>query len=128
MITLGPYALGVMRDLPHGRNNPWLLPGRRSGEHLVNLQDAWQMIRTRAGIKDMRLYDLRHTYASILAGDFKESLPRIGQILGHSSPLTTARYVHRVENRLRGVVHAMDAKFAELFNAAETRMKEEEKA
>jgi integrase len=114
-IMLGPYTLGVIRDLPRYRGNPYLLPGRRCGEHVVNMQEVWGRIRKRAGLEDVRLYDLRHTYASILAGDFKESLPRIGKLLGHSSPLTTARYVHLTENPLRDVVNAVDAKIAGLF-------------
>ena len=126
-LMLGPHGLAVVQNLPVRRGNPFLFPGRRSGGHVTTLQKTWERIRKRAGLEDVRLYDLRHTYASKLAEDFNQSLPKIGKLLGHSSVATTQRYVHLQPNPLRGVVHAMDAKFAELFKAAETRIKEEEK-
>jgi integrase len=125
-LMLGPHGLAVVQNLPVRRGNPFLFPGRRSGEHVATLQKTWERIRKRANLEDVRLYDLRHTYASKLAGDFNQSLPKIGKLLGHSSPATTQRYVHFQNEPLRGVVHAMDAKFGELFKAAELKVKKEE--
>jgi integrase len=125
-LMLGPHGLAVVQNLPVRRGNPFLFPGRRSGEHVATLQKTWERIRERANLQDVRLYDLRHTYASKLAWDFNQSLPKIGKLLGHSSPATTERYVHFLHEPLRGVVHAMDAKFGELFKAAELKVKKEE--
>jgi integrase len=51
----------------------------------------WRMLRVEAGIEDVRLHDLRHNYAS-LAFRSSETLPMIGNLLGHRNSSTTARY------------------------------------
>ena len=56
-----------------------------------------------AGIEDVRLHDLRHSFASVLASK-GASLPMIGALLGHSNPLTTARYAHLFQDPLRTLV------------------------
>ena len=57
------------------------------------VDDAWKCIRARAGLEDVRIHDLRHSYAS-RALALGESLPMIGKLLGHSQVETTARYAH----------------------------------
>ncbi len=72
-----------------------MFPGRIRGEHLTlfGLEGAWERIRTMAGLEDVRLYDLRHTFASAAAAG-GDSLPIIGALLGHRNPETTQRYAH----------------------------------
>jgi site-specific recombinase XerD len=53
-----------------------------------------------AGLRDLRVHDLRHSYASFLASAGL-SLPTIGALLGHSQPATTARYAHLFDDPLR---------------------------
>ena len=125
-IVLGPRGLKIVQGLPVYRGNPFLFPGRRSGTHVTNLQDAWERIRTRAGLKDVRLYDLRHTYGTKLGGDYNQSLSNIGKIMGHRNPSTTQGYVHPEQNQ--GVIEAMDAEFDELFKKAEDKLKKGEDA
>lgn len=73
--------------------NPFVLPGDRRGGHFIGIQKAWQRIRARALLTDVRLHDLRHCYAStaVAAG---ESLYLVGTILGHQHASTTQRYAH----------------------------------
>lgn len=106
LLRLGKPAMEVLKTLPIYAGNPYLLPGHKRGAHLVNLHDAWERIRTRAQLSGVRLYDLRHSYASLLAGGMRESLPVIGALLGHKRVQTTARYVHFAEDPLRGVADA----------------------
>lgn len=54
---------------------------------------SWRDVAAVAGCPDVRLHDLRHTWASVLLGR-GVSLPVIGGLLGHSSPAMTARYAH----------------------------------
>jgi integrase len=54
---------------------------------------AWTNVRRRAGIRDLRLHDLRHTHGSYLAMMGK-TLPEIMQALGHKSPAVALRYTH----------------------------------
>jgi integrase len=68
--------------------------------HLVEIKKAWASITKAAGISDLRLHDLRHSYASALASS-GATLPLIGALLGHSSPTTTARYAHLFQDPMR---------------------------
>ena len=63
----------------------------KPGSHLTNIDEAWLPLRARAGLEDVRLHDLRHSYAS-RALALGEGLPMIGKLLGHKIVRTTARY------------------------------------
>jgi Phage integrase family. len=58
---------------------------------MVNIEKPWRRIRKDAKIDDVRLHDLRHSFASVAAGG-GHSLIVIGKLLSHSQPATTARY------------------------------------
>ena len=92
-IYLNPFAVDVLRSLPRLDGNPFVICGGRNGRHLVNLEKPWRGIRARAGLEDVRLHDLRHSFASVAAASGL-SLPIIGKLLGHTQPQTTARYAH----------------------------------
>jgi integrase len=84
------------------RVEPFLFPaikGRR-GKPMSSLEGPWKMICTEAGLSDIRVHDLRHSFASILASG-GASLPIIGAMLGHSQAATTARYAHLLDRPLR---------------------------
>ena len=57
----------------------------------------------KAGIKNFRFHDLRHTAASYLAAN-GATLLEIQHILGHKTPAMTARYAHLVESHVEDVV------------------------
>ena len=92
-VLLNAAAMQVLAGLPRSDDNPYVIQGRRSGEHLVNLQLPWRRIRQRADLEDVRIHDLRHSFASIGAG-LGLGLPMIGALLGHTQPATTQRYAH----------------------------------
>lgn len=90
---LSPSAAGVLDALPRKPGDEWVIPGRVPGTHMRKLDNAWRTIRARAGLHDVRLHDLRHSFAS-RALALGESLPMIGRLLGHRQIKTTARYAH----------------------------------
>ena len=92
-VALPAPALQVLESLPRQDGNPFVICGRRTGARLVNLQKPWSRIRERAGISDVRLHDLRHSFASIGASGGM-GLPLIGSLLGHKQAQTTMRYAH----------------------------------
>ena len=65
----------------------------------MNLQKAWRRIRRLAKLDDVRIHDLRHSFASVAAAQGL-SLPVIGALLVHSQPATTARYAHLAQDPL----------------------------
>ena len=82
------------------QGNPFVIAGEKPGAHLVNLQKSWNRIRARAGLEDVRLHDLRHSYASVGATGGL-SLLYVGKLLGHTQASTTQRYAHLAEDPVR---------------------------
>ena len=93
MAPLTPEVEMVLDGIPRLEGNPWVIVGGRPGTHLANIDEAWLPLRARAGLVDVRLHDLRHSYAS-RALALGEGLPMIGKLLGHKKVRTTARYAH----------------------------------
>lgn len=96
-VPLSPPAARVLADRPRESGTPWVLPGTIAGQHLKTIEGPWNKVRARAGLDDVRLHDLRHSFAS-RALALGESLPVIGKLLGHSEIQTTARYSHLAED------------------------------
>ena len=93
MVPLSGATVSVLSALPRPEDNPWVIVGRKPGAHLTDLQHPWRRIRARADLDDVRIHDLRHSFAS-RALALGESLPMIGKLLGHTQVQTTARYAH----------------------------------
>lgn len=122
-IHLSEPALAVIANLPRVAGNPHVIVGKKEGGHWVNLRKVWVRLREAAGIEPaplangktehMRIHDLRHSYASVVAGS-GASLLMIGKLLGHTNPQTTARYAHLVDD----VLKEQNNKAGEHFTAA----------
>jgi len=91
LLPLPRPLVAVLRRLPRMAGCPYVFPGRNGHGHLVNVDRAWDRIRTTAGVPDVRIHDLRRTVGSWLAGS-GESLPLIGKVLNHRDVTTTAIY------------------------------------
>lgn len=96
-IALSAPAVEILCALPKQDRNPFVICGRKTGAHLVNLQKPWRRIRKAALIEDVRIHDLRHSFASVAASGGM-SLPLIGALLGHTQPQTTHRYAHLADD------------------------------
>ena len=96
-VPLSPAAIRVLTALPRRPDNPWMFPGRVRGTRLRTLNASWMVVRKEAGLEDVRLHDLRHSFAS-RALALGESLPMIAKLLGHTQIQTTARYAHLARN------------------------------
>lgn len=94
-IYLSPPILEIFKAIPREEKNEYVIWGRKKESHLINLQKPWVRIRNKAGLQNVRLHDLRHTFASVAAASGL-SLPIIGALLGHKQTQTTARYAHLV--------------------------------
>ena len=102
-IPLSPEAVVVLRRRLEERDAPgrivalrrdkYVFKGGGNQAHIGRLERDWREIRASAGLEDMRIHDLRHSYASMLIAEGL-SLPIVGSMLGHSSPSMTARYAH----------------------------------
>ena len=92
-IALNAAAIDLIGRLPSRGKSAWLFPSPRTDKPCQSLYYPWERIRKRAGLHDLRLHDLRHSYASNLVNG-GVSLYVVQQLLGHSNPRTTQRYSH----------------------------------
>ena len=113
VVHLGEPAIAVLRDIQRQDENLWVIAGRKEGGHLTDLQHPWRRIRARAGLDDVRIHDLRHSFASggLLVG---EGLPMIGKLLGHTQVQTTARYAHLANDPVKSAANRIATRIAEV--------------
>ena len=99
-VALSPAAVRVLSVIPRHADNPWVVSGRKPGTRLGNPNASWLVVRARADLEDVRLHDLRHSFAS-RALALGESLSMIGKLLGHRKVQTTARYAHLAQDSMK---------------------------
>jgi integrase len=112
-VPLNPPALALLATLHEKRGGEgFVFPGHRSETgHLCDLIGPWNNIRRQAQLEGRtRIHDLRHTFASYLAG-IGTPLTMIGKLLGHTRSETTERYAHLHDEPLRAATEA----FGNLF-------------
>ena len=105
-VWLSSPARGILDGLP--RRSAWIFPARRKRSHFspAMLDSFWHKARGEAGLSDVRLHDLRHSYASvaILNG---ATVPTIARLLGHNDTATTLKYTHLNHTAIREAVKAV---------------------
>lgn len=106
VIVLSARAAEILRRLPRVKDNAYVFPGKKAGKQVNGLSKFWQRVRKQAMLEDVRLHDLRHSFASqaVMNG---ASLPMIGALLGHRSTATTARYAHLIDAPLRDIANGV---------------------
>ncbi len=113
VVHVGDPAIAVLRGIDRQEDGPWVIAGRKPGNHLTDLQHPWRRIRARAELEDVRIHDLRHSFASggLLVG---EGLPMIGKLLGHTQVQTTARYAHLANDPIKSAANRIASRIAEV--------------
>ena len=107
-IPLPMAARAVLAELPRTAGNPFIIEGRWGDTHITDLQRPWRRIRERAGLGDVRIHDLRHTYASVaVAGGIP--IQMVGRLLGHTQLQTTLRYAHLADDPVRAAAEQNSA-------------------
>ncbi len=93
MVWLSSPARRILDE--HPRTTPWVFPSSRTGTsiHTATVELFWRHLRSEIGLQDVRLHDLRHTFASI-AVMRGENILTVGRLLGHNDPGTTLKYTH----------------------------------
>jgi integrase len=112
-IQLGTPAVELLENLPHKPWNPYVIAGKKQGQHFIGLPKIWSKLRKKAGLEDVRLHDMRHNFAS--EGEKSGlSIPIIAKLLGHRELRTTEKYIHTTQDPVK---QAAD-KVAEKINGA----------
>ena len=98
-LYLGSAARDLLAALPRNHDD-WVFPDKHGTGHAEIGWPRWAGIRAKAGLSDIRLHDLRHTFASHAAMN-RVTLPTIGKLLGHALLETTERYAHLGDTSVR---------------------------
>ena len=123
VVHLGQPAGEVLEKIERIEGNPWVIVGTKPGARLTDLQPFWQRVRARAGLKDVRIHDLRHTFASTAVAS-GQGLPMIGKLLGHTQVQTTARYAHLAADPIRDAADQVASNIAASLNHAASARQE----
>lgn len=105
-VVIGAPAMEVLASVPRIEGCDFVIAGDKPGQPRSDLKRPWVMIRRAAGLDNVRLHDLRHTYASHGAAAGM-GLTVVGRLLGHADVKTTNRYSHFDADPLRRAANAI---------------------
>ncbi|NDF98936.1 MAG: site-specific integrase [Chitinophagia bacterium] len=89
----------LIGSLPSKNKSAYLFPNPRTGKPYKSFFYSWDRARKSAGMPELRIHDLRHSFASFLVNNGR-TLYEVQRLLGHSSSKTTQRYAHLTERSL----------------------------
>ncbi len=107
-VTLSAGALHELKQVREILHNelgaeaagcPWAFPNPATGRPFISIYESWNTARCAVGLRDVRVHDLRHSFASALVNR-GATLFDVQKLLGHSSPKMTERYSHLTPGRL----------------------------
>jgi integrase len=100
LVPIGQAAIELRKKISKVEDNPYVITGRIEGQYLTDMQKPWRRLRKRAGLDDIRIHDLRHSFACD-ALQLGQDLTMIGKPLGLTQFQTTARYAHLKTDPIR---------------------------
>ncbi|WP_188678155.1 tyrosine-type recombinase/integrase [Neptunicoccus cionae] len=106
-IPLSDEALLLLKTMKEGATSNYLFP-TATGTHMSDLNRPWTWLKKETNLQDLRIHDLRHSFASVLISG-GASLEAIGKLLGHSQYQTTLRYAHLMDDPLRKAANSFSA-------------------
>lgn len=93
VIILNDEALFILNRVPRIQNNPYIFCSTNSNSYIKNIDSTWDIIRANLNLNDVRIHDLRHTFASVAINNGIDRY-ELSQLLGHSNFNSTERYAH----------------------------------
>ena len=106
-IALSTSAMSLLDSIPKPAGCHYIFPSPITGRPCPSLWFPWRRIRARAGLQDVRLHDLRHSFASFLVNE-GVSLYVVQALLGHANARTTQRYAHLASDTLTDATEIVD--------------------
>ena len=98
-VPMSDGVMSVLDTVPRIAGSPCVFPNPDTKKPYVAIHYAWDTARKRAGLQDVRMHDLRHSFASILINSGR-SLYEVQHLLGHTQVKTTERYAHLQQDTL----------------------------
>jgi integrase len=121
---IGAAATELLSSLPRPEGRPYVFPGAKKDAPLVEINRVWYAVRHKAELGDVRLHDLRHSFASAIASA-GGSLLMIRNLLGHKMTTTTAKYAHLLDDPVQATADSTADSLSSLLTSglAEERSK-----
>ncbi len=104
-VPLSEHLLQLLDMLPSRGSSPWLFPNPKTGKPFVAVFHSWNTARKQADLADVRMHDLRHSFASFLVNSGR-SIYEVKELLGHAHIKTTERYAHLDNKTLTSAVNS----------------------
>ena len=98
-VPLSDGAITILSTVPRSPKCPWTFANPETGKPYVSIFCSWNTVRKQAGLANLRIHDLRHSFASFLVNSGR-SLYEVQKILGHTQIKTTQRYAHLSQDSL----------------------------
>lgn len=112
---LNGAAKALLKGQARYQGTDFVFPSDGLDKPYVGTPKVWRRVRTTAGLADVRLHDLRHSFASFAVSG-GASLPVIGALLGHKDTATTAQYAHLGDDPVRGAAEKVSSTIAGLVS------------
>ena len=106
---LSTAAMSIINQLPRYPNCPWLIPNPQTLMPFKDIKRSFMQARKLAGLDDVHIHTLRHSYAAALASS-GVNLQIIGKLLNHASVQSSARYGHLASETLTAAAEVGAAK------------------
>ena len=107
-VPMSDGVMSILDTVPRIAGSAYVFPNPETGKPYVAIHNAWDTVRKRAGLHDVRLHDLRHSFASILINSGR-SLYEVQHLLGHTQVKTTERYAHLQQDTLMKAANVVAA-------------------
>ena len=104
-VPLSDGAMTLLATMTRKPGCDWAFANPDTGKPYVSIFCAWDNARKKVGLADVRMHDLRHSFASLLINSGR-TLYEVQHILGHTQVKTTQRHAHLSQNTLLDAANA----------------------
>jgi integrase len=113
-VPLSDGAVALLHSMKRFSGCPWAFPNPKTLKPYVSIFCSWNTARKAAGLKEVRIHDLRHSFASFLVNSGR-TLYEVQHLLGHTQIKTTQRYSHLTQDTLLDASNAVTRAVGHLF-------------
>jgi integrase len=118
-VPLSDGVLNLLSTVP--RSETYTFGNPETGKPYVSIYYAWDSARRKAGLGEVRMHDLRHSFASLLINSGR-SLYEVQKLLGHTQIKTTQRYAHLSQDTLLAASNAATLAVGSVMGAMPNRV------